>query len=1482
MLLTPPPVPAQVRITEFMASNTRTLKDDFGQFEDWIELYNTSTASVNLRGWALTDSTNDLARWRFPATNLPPKAFLVVFASNRDRGIPGLPLHTNFRLVAGGEYLALVRPDGGIATQFEPAYPPQVPDVAFGFGPGKAGTALVGADATGRLFIPSNGTLGTNWVNAGFDDTAWRPATNGIGFETGESDDPATVSSDVLADAPVGYWRLNETEGAAANLGSTGSAANGQPLDGVTTGVPGPRPAAFPGFEPGNLAQRFNGTGARVEIPYSAALNPDGPFTVEAWVKPARSGGPPAWIVSSLNVASGRNGYTLAQDYSAKNQWEFRLGDSGGYIAMAYGGTVRTNTWQHLAGVYDGVTARLYVDGALAASATLGRPFQPNTAQRTLIGGRVDAANPYYYAGDVDEVVILPRALSPAEVAARFQMATNTVSPTGVFNYTGLIRTDLRESLFGVNSAAFLRLPFSLSNLADLDQLVLRVRCDDGFAAWLNGLPVASANAPDFPAWNSAARDRRHAADALKFAEFDLSDRIGSLRPGGNVLALQALNLAATNTDLLLQAELEVSSLGDYQASSRYFIVPTPGSQNGTGSADLGPIISQVGHTPNLPGTNDSITVTCRVTQAFAPVATVTLSWRVMFDALHQSPMLDDGLHGDGAAGDGIYGAVIPNRVGADWTWTAGQMVRWHVTAVDANSRASRWPLFEQPTDSAEYLGTVVQPNYVASKLPIFHFFAPPNVLQPGPSTQQIGADSESGGRVALYYDGEFYDNVYMELRGNTSAGLNKKAHRLEFNRDHPFRHPGPGGRIRKSSLLAEHLDPAYIRQHLCFWLLDAMGVPSPFDYPIRAQLNGVFYQLAFHTDVLGTEQLERLGYDPEGALYKCAGQVNPQFSSTGGFQKLLPRTNLVSRADYLQLANGINETKSLAARRAAVFDLMDVAQVVNYLAGARFCAENDDVWANMCFYRDTYGDGLWRIIPFDMNASWGQLYGGSSPLQATNDSSKSHPFYGGSQVQENGSSAWNRVYDVIVALPETREMLRRRERTLLDTLVHPPGTPAEQLTIENYIKQLTNQIAAEAVLDRQKWGTSPWASGQTFAKGIGDLLTQFVPPRRRHWYATHSITNTAKPLGLGNSFNAGLPLAQPADAAVSIIAWDVNPASGNQDEEFICLTNQNSYAVDVSGWKLDGGIRHTLQPGTVIPPESTLYLSPNVAAFRARAVPPRGGLGLFTQGNYQGRLNAWGEILTLTDAGGRLVASANTPTAPSPAQQYLRVTEIMFNPSPIAGDATDPQSFEFLTLRNVSTNLSLDLAGVRLTNGVYFRFPGSAAVRLDPGETIALARDTNAFTARYGKSIRLAGAYAGALDNAGETLRLEDANGEKILEFAYNNSWYPATDGLGASLVIVDERAPWQSWGLKTSWRASGNPPPPAPQIRGLSISGSRFTLTVDGSDGFAYSLEFKGDLLDSAWTPLPPAQSGNGGPLTFSDELRPNTNRFYRIRIN
>src|SRR5438046_3991864 len=150
-----------VILSEFMADNTRTLADEDGSYEDWIEIYNGGSSPVNMDGWYLTDTAGDLIQWRFPNTNLNARGFLVVFASGKDRVVPGAPLHTNFKLSPGGEYLALVQPDGvTVATEFAPKYPRQVPDVSLGFGLVTGTTALITTNAPVRVLIPVDGSFG--------------------------------------------------------------------------------------------------------------------------------------------------------------------------------------------------------------------------------------------------------------------------------------------------------------------------------------------------------------------------------------------------------------------------------------------------------------------------------------------------------------------------------------------------------------------------------------------------------------------------------------------------------------------------------------------------------------------------------------------------------------------------------------------------------------------------------------------------------------------------------------------------------------------------------------------------------------------------------------------------------------------------------------------------------------------------------------------------------------------------------------------------------------------------------------------------------------------------------------------------------------------------------------------------------------------------------------------------------------------------
>jgi hypothetical protein len=126
--------PSRVVISEFMAINSTTLADEDGAYSDWIELYNSNSNAVNLAGWSLSNKSTNLTQWKFPSTNIGPNGFLVVFASNKNRRVAGAPLHTSFKLSGSGEYLALVMPDGLTkTTEFAPTFPPQFPDISYGY-----------------------------------------------------------------------------------------------------------------------------------------------------------------------------------------------------------------------------------------------------------------------------------------------------------------------------------------------------------------------------------------------------------------------------------------------------------------------------------------------------------------------------------------------------------------------------------------------------------------------------------------------------------------------------------------------------------------------------------------------------------------------------------------------------------------------------------------------------------------------------------------------------------------------------------------------------------------------------------------------------------------------------------------------------------------------------------------------------------------------------------------------------------------------------------------------------------------------------------------------------------------------------------------------------------------------------------------------------------------------------------------------------
>jgi hypothetical protein len=109
-----------------MASNaTILMEEDYYNFADWIEVYNSGSSSVNLSDYYLSDEYNLLQKWQFPAYTLAAGQYFLVYCDKKGTG-----MHTTFGLSTDGEDLYLCNKTGLVTDYVE--YGQQYPDISFG------------------------------------------------------------------------------------------------------------------------------------------------------------------------------------------------------------------------------------------------------------------------------------------------------------------------------------------------------------------------------------------------------------------------------------------------------------------------------------------------------------------------------------------------------------------------------------------------------------------------------------------------------------------------------------------------------------------------------------------------------------------------------------------------------------------------------------------------------------------------------------------------------------------------------------------------------------------------------------------------------------------------------------------------------------------------------------------------------------------------------------------------------------------------------------------------------------------------------------------------------------------------------------------------------------------------------------------------------------------------------------------------------
>ncbi len=970
--------------------------------------------------------------------------------------------------------------------------------------------------------------------------------------------------------------------------------------------------------------------------------------TLAFWVKPSSfnaTGSEAVVLMDSRKGSGDTQGYLfLYGTDEKKNDGTLRAGYQKLYIQRANAQDVifdvenplAVDQLTHLALSMDATTgeATLYINGVKADTQTV-TGYTPCTGnQKTRrFGGTHDS---YWrgFRGEMSEINIFSGVLPAREVAK-------------LHNASDLATTQVTEA--GTDDAADIY--HAVETLADVEihgeMTVTLPQYGEGATLTFSASDLAGDLALT---WRGKA------------VEVGTPIELDGITDGNLMWDLTADSKEATRVSVLLTAELADKIAGETRA-----IMPnmTPGEANDyTNAIAYGPNIGPsnatkdggLGYTLSSPMAK--VGEPYAITLEVYPIAEDAQNAITKVELIYRSNF-GEVKYVDASGSNGKYTGTIP----AEDIPANGQLIQFGARITDGAGRQWISPSRNNPDDCPLWYGTIVEPTEEQKsqheKLQTFHLFVEEEFLEKK-YQQKVNAEyvglididydvakktygKKLGARVGIY-DGQtdtYYDNVRIDLRGNTSADFSKKSHGLRFSKCQPLTcvNPLDGSEleeIRKTSFTAEYADPTFIRQSLSFHVWRNAGNKMPFHYPVRLNLNGEFYQLAFHSNRFTDELIEDYyGLDPMGYGYKNVGTISPKVGTTAGsVEKKTPddgdETSDLAYKPLKDWAETFKQSKDCPENDPTltnmVYDSFDIPAWINYLATARITQECDDVWANICLYWDKNGNDVWMPLAYDHNLSFGAWYFGDDRnkgrigLRADDDTFKSHPFYGGWKVRAYNlaGTALNEGNYAVEALwqnEDFRQMYLRRLRTLMDEHLKAPGTEQEDTPFWDYVELFKEVIAADAELDRAKWGypdlkqsgkgeeiyvwnhenwDDPEIDGWDNSLAYDDMWDNYVVPRRTHLYETHAITNPAKAIGYASDKNAGIPNAHPETFA---------PILMEKVEGGIKLTNPNTDSIDLSGWTVEGLMDvstlpedsedvFTLPPGTVLLGGKSLVLA--------------------------------------------------------------------------------------------------------------------------------------------------------------------------------------------------------------------------------------------------------------------------------------------------
>ena len=932
--------------------------------------------------------------------------------------------------------------------------------------------------------------------------------------------------------------------------------------------------------------------------------------------------------------------------------------------------------------------------------------------------------------------------------------------------YDQFVNTDVGSVMYNQMASVYLRIPFRVDDPELLTSLRLTMYFEDGFVAYINGVKVASSNAPASPAWNAAATAARGEGEALTACIFQLTNQPSSLLVSGtNVLVIHGLNVSTASTNLLIQPSLEATlTNGVTVLQERYYSEPTPGTYNST-SFEGAVADTKFSVDRGFYSSSFSVAITCGTagssirytldgstptpvngTLYTGPitVSTTTIIRAVAYKTGWKSSDVDTQTY--------IFPADVVNQPASPAGWPTS----WAGTVTASPATFSDYEMDPEIVGDSTYTTAVRSGLTNIPTLSIVtdleNLFDPDTGIYSNP--REEGALWERPASAELIYpDGTkgFQENCGLRIQGAGSRG--------------PTSTPKHSLRLVFKSI--------YGASKLNFKVFPDTDVDSYNSIHLRA-----IYNLSWCHSVAGQREAAQENHDQFArdlqlamgqetvrgfvchlyvnglywGLYHPGERPDASFAAShlGGSEEDWDVLNHGEVSDgnrdawdaMWALTNGLSNLSTYTN----FMQYCDVEALADYMIINHYVGNLD--WDNVNWYaiRKREPGAGYKFICWDTENS----------MMNVDDNRIT-----GAQNNANGPTT---LFLRATASPEFRLLLADRiHKHFFNGGVCTPTRAA------NIWRQRSDVIDTVIAAESARWGD--------FRRDVIASGSVVYKPNT-HYYPWQSYL-----------FGTYFPV-RTANVLAQYAAQGLYPTLAAPELSVHGGFFSNSITVTISGsgtiyYTRDGTDPRQFGTGTAV---GTVY---------------SGAITLTNSTRIKARSYSGGTWSALTEADFH-------DLSPSP----LRVSEVMYAPRQPSGTEltvnSNAQAYAFVEIQNTGTK-AVGLVGVSIIDGVKFDFSKGSVLSLAPGEYVVAVEDRKAFVARYPSvsTAKIAGEFRGDLSKSGESVKVSVLGVGDVASFAYSDGrgWPLAADGAGHSLIplVLDDQSSGQlSYG--GNWKASVN----------------------------------------------------------------------------